>query len=73
MPINYILEAHGYNGVYAVEGTNCDRWSKGSVKFVPYHKTGAKLISKLYARIGTRKRWVDLNKRKSKRGNDGIG
>jgi len=61
MPINYILQNHGYDGVVAVPGTICDSWGKGSVKFLEYGHEH-KIISQLYSRgqfsNGDNKHWV---------------
>ena len=61
MPINYILQNHGYDGVVAVPDTICDSWAKGSVKFLEYGQEH-KIISQLYSRgqfiNGDNKHWV---------------
>lgn len=36
MPINYILKAHGYDGVVSKPMTICHTWGRGNVKFIDY-------------------------------------
>jgi hypothetical protein len=40
MPINYILETEGFDGVMSYPDTTCHSWSRGDVKFIPYPRSG---------------------------------
>ena len=55
MPINYVLESMGYDGIYT-RNSNCDGMSKGNVKFVTYpEKTDTLNITGFKTRHGTDK------------------
>lgn len=66
MPINYILKAHNYDGVYSLFGKSCDSWSKGNVKFIKYptYEVGDEMpVAYIYTRIGTTKNVINLTGR----------
>lgn len=59
MPINYILRSEGFDGVMSNPITECNRWNKGDVKFLPHYPTGkpgdVQPINRILARVGTEK------------------